>query len=604
MLQENYTGGNISRSFYSVLSLLELEAMNEIEEVRQRLDIVDLISQYVTLKKAGANYKGICPFHQEKTPSMMVSPQKQIWKCFGCGRGGDHFSFVMEAETLEFGDALRLLAQRTGVTLRPKTKAEYQSQTRKESLYRINELVSKIFEKILWDTKVGKVAQNYLEKRGLKKDIVKKFRLGFASKKYSLRQMLLKKGVPAGELAKAGSPEKFFERVIFPIFDVMGQVIGFTGRTLGDSQPKYLNSPETPLFNKSRVLYGLNLSKGAIKESDNVVIVEGQFDVIALHNNGVENVVASSGTAITEQQLGILSKYTQNFFLAFDSDLAGVNATKKVIEMLLIADLNCRVISFGNYKDADELLEKEPKGWGKYRKDAKEAIDWLIDQAITEAGEIKEIEGKKKVLKSVLSTIKLIEDPARLDHAAQRLSTRLNLSQESIYLSIKKAKNISKPQDSRRSKGLIALTNEEQLLTFLIGRPELLAKNIKKLEQISWKSIEAASIAGELQKCYTDKALVANHTQFLSKVKNQLDSQIAQKIDSWMFWFSNQWGSSAIQTVEDLIEEKFKLLTTKKRESEKTELARSIRLAQESGDMAAVKKLMTKLNTLTKERSA
>ncbi|MEX2012697.1 MAG: DNA primase [Patescibacteria group bacterium] len=584
--------------------------MNEVEEVRQRLDIVDLISQYLTLKKAGANYKGVCPFHQEKTPSLMVSPQKQIWKCFGCGKGGDAFSFVMEAEHLEFGDALRLLAQKAGVTLKPRTQAEHQSQTRKDSLYRINELASKIFEKILWEAADGKTALNYLKKRGLDEKTIRKFRLGYASRKISAKDLMLKKGVPAAELAKAGSPEKFFERVIFPIFDVMGHVIGFTGRTLGDSQPKYLNSPETPLFNKSRILYGLNFAKGAIKDSDAVVLVEGQFDVIALHHHGIENAVASSGTAITEQQLQILSKYTPNFLLAFDGDTAGINTTKKVIELLLAADLNARVINFGKFKDADELLMNDSEGftssaverWVIQQKAAKEAIDWLIDQAIAEAGDIKQIEGKKKVLKAVLSIVKLIDDPTRLDHAAQRLASKLGLSLDSIYSSIARAKSPKQSGDSAGNRpGKASLTNEEQLLAIFLSKPQLIKDFIGKLKNIVWLSVDARSIADVLENCYTNKALVTNQNQFLSQVKNQTNSQIAQKVDAWMFWLSDQWNNLTDPTAIELLEEKFRLLSNKSHENQKTQLAQSIKTAQEAGDVKEIKKLMNKLNELTKE---
>ncbi len=579
---------------------VRIGAMNEVEEVRQRLDIVDLISQYVTLKKAGANYKGVCPFHQEKTPSLMVSPQKQIWKCFGCGKGGDHFSFIMETEHLEFGDALRLLAQKAGVTLKPRTQAEHQSQGRKDSLYRINELASKIFEKILWDTKDGQVAQNYLKKRGLDDKTIKDFRLGFAARNISVKDLMLKKGVPAADLEKAGSPDKFFERIIFPIFDVMGHVIGFTGRTLGDAQPKYLNSPETPLFNKSRILYGLNFAKAAIKEKDSVILVEGQFDVVTLHRYGVTNAVASSGTAITEGQLQILSKYTQNFLLAFDNDSAGINTTKKVIEMLLAADLNARVVDFGMHKDADELLANDPTGWAIQEKAAKEAVDWLIDQAISEAGDIKQIENKKTILKAVLPSLRLLVDPTRLDYAVQRLSTRLGLSVDSVYAAVAKSK--SGPGSSSSPVAVsAALTNEEQILAILLNRPKLITKVAKTLADVSWKSVDAETIARELQKCYTDKALVSNQTQFLSKVKNPLDSQAAEKIDSWMFWLSRQWENLTDETATELIDEKLALLSTRARENQKTDLAQAIRAAQETGDIAGVKKLMDELNQLTKE---
>lgn len=578
--------------------------MNEVEEIRQRLDIVDIVSQYVTLKKAGANYKGVCPFHQEKTASFMVSPSKQIWKCFGCGKGGDCYSFMMNAEHLEFADALRLLAQKAGVTLKPRTKAEHQSQSKKESIYRVNELVAKIFEKILWDTSEGKIALKYLSDRGLDEATIKKFRIGFASKKYPIKPLLLKKGVSSPEISAAGSPERFYQRIMFPIFDVMGHVIGFTGRSLDGSEPKYINSPETALFNKSRILYGLNFAKGDIKDADSVVLVEGQFDVISLMKSGIGNVVASSGTAITENQIQILSKYTNNFLIAFDNDSAGVAATRKVIEILLAADLNVRVVETGKYKDVDEMVSKDAGLWSTASSSAKESIDYLIDKSLDSAGDIRQIENKKKVLKDLLQTVKLVSDPARLDYIAQRLAVRLGLSVESIVASISKVKfsGASKPGATKSSVG--GLTNEEQLLAIILHKPSVLNDKLNQLDSVVWMSVDAQRIAEQARVCYNDKALVKNHTQFLASVKNQLDSQTAQKIDSWMFWLSDAWGDMSEAVASELIEEKFSLMTSKDRESQKAELARQIRLAQESNDSEGLKKLMDKLNNLTKEGSA
>jgi DNA primase len=386
---------------------------NEIEEVKQRLDLVDLVGQYVALKKAGANYKATCPFHQEKTASLMVSPEKQIWKCFGCSRGGDHFAFIMEAEHLEFGDALKLLAQKAGVTLQPKTRSEYQTKDRKETLYAINQFSSLVFHKVLLESSSAKTAREYLAKRKISDQMIKTFRLGFASPSVNLKDFLMKRNYTPADIAKAGSPERFRDRIIFPIFDVLGNVVGFTGRALGDIEPKYLNSPETPTYNKGRILYGLNLAKGFIKEHDYVILVEGQMDVISLYQAGIRNVVASSGTAFTESQVTTLSKYTQNFLLAFDNDTAGQTMTRKVIELLLKFDLSSKIIDFGKFKDAGELFENDPKMWREVAKAAKEGLDWWLAGEITTAGNLNFIENKKKVVRAMLPVLKLVaEQPA------------------------------------------------------------------------------------------------------------------------------------------------------------------------------------------------
>lgn len=577
--------------------------MNEVEEIKGRLDLVDLISQYVVLKKAGTNYKGVCPFHQEKTPSMMVSPQKQIWKCFGCGKGGDHYTFVMEAEHLEFGDALRLLAQKAGVTLQPRTTAEHQSQGRKELLYRINKLAAAIFQKILFETPEGKKALSYLESRQISVDSLKKFGVGFASKRVSLQKLMVSKGVAAADLQRAGSPEKFFDRIIFPIYDVLGNVIAFTGRSLGDAQPKYLNSPETQLFSKSRVLYGLHLAKAGIKKEDRVILVEGQLDVIALHQAGVTEVVASSGTAATEQQLQILSKYTQNFVLGFDGDAAGVSTTEKVVQLLLKNDLSGRVLSFGSYKDAGELFEKAPTAWGDTLKNATEMVDWLINQKVKAVGSLQFIENKKKLTSIILPTLQLVPDATRLDYYVQRLASLLQVSSESLYTTLKKTSQPKTPDtgSSRVVERPPTLTNEEQLLALLLSNPSGIKRHLKKFEDVVWQSMDAELIASSIKKWYTDETLVKNPSRFSSQVKTDLDSRISEKIDSWQFWLSSQWEQLSPALTEELLQEKFSQLSTKQYDQQKSALASGIQRAQQAGDLTEVKRLMNELNELSKQ---
>lgn len=577
--------------------------MNEVEEIKGRLDLVDLISQYVVLKKAGTNYKGVCPFHQEKTPSMMVSPQKQIWKCFGCGKGGDHYTFVMEAEHLEFGDALRLLAQKAGVTLQPRTTAEHQSQGRKELLYRVNKLAAAIFQKVLFGTPEGKAALAYLESRQISVDSLKKFGVGFASKRISLQKLMASKGVTAADLQRAGSPEKFFDRIIFPIYDVLGNVIAFTGRSLGDAQPKYLNSPETQLFSKGRVLYGLHLAKAGIKKEDRVILVEGQLDVIALHQAGVTEVVASSGTAVTEQQLQILSKYTQNFVLGFDGDAAGVSTTEKVVQLLLKNDLSGRVLSFGSYKDAGELFEKAPKTWADTLKSATEMVDWLINQKVRAVGSLQFIENKKKLTSMILPTLQLVPDATRLDYYVQRLASLLQVSSESLYTTLKKTSQPKTPDtsSSRVVEKPPTLTNEEQLLALLLSNPSGIKRHLKKIEDIVWQSMDAELIASSIKKWYTDETLVKNPSRFSSQVKTDLDPRISEKIDSWQFWLSSQWEQLSPALTEELLQEKFSQLSTKQYDQQKSALASGIQRAQQAGDLTEVKRLMNELNELSKQ---
>lgn len=575
--------------------------MNEVEEIKSRLDLVELVGSYLTLRKAGANYKAICPFHQEKTPSLMVSAEKQIWKCFGCQKGGTIYDFVMEAEHLEFGDALRLLAQKAGVTLRARTENDYQTHDRKDRLYRLNNLASRIWQKILLDHPSGKKALDYLNSRALKQETIKAFGLGLAPAGFDLKSQLIKRGWSEADLKVAGNPERFSERIIFPIQDVLGNVLGFTGRTVTAQEPKYLNSPETAVFKKSRVIYGLNLAKGAIRQRDYVVLVEGQMDVLALHQAGVAQTVASSGTAITETQLQILSRYTSNFLLGFDNDPAGLATTKRVVEMLIKNDLNSKVIDYGKFKDAGELFAEDSQNWRRAVRDAKEGVEWWISQEIKQAGPIQYIENKKKVLRSILPILRLCE-PTRQDHYLQLLSATLQLKAESIRQTLRGRSAPKQPAGKNLESGQrpnFSLTNEEQVLTILLANPRLIARFQPVLEQVVWQSLDAAQIANGLKSCYNSKALT-DRAAFLSQIKSTLDSRLTEKIDLWQIWLDDQWPNLEEKTAADLLEEKFKLLSTHRRESAKEQLATDIRQAQEAGDFSLVKRLMTKLNQLTK----
>lgn len=574
--------------------------MDEIEEVKQRTDIVDLIGSYVQLKKAGANYKGVCPFHQEKTPSLMVSPQKQIWKCFGCGKGGDCFRFVMESEHLEFGDSLRLLASKAGVVLKPKTAAEHQTQNKKELLFRINELATRIFQKYLTEQKDGASAMSYLKGRKISDEIIKEFRLGFAPKNNRIKDLILSKGVLSADLSRAGNPDRFYNRIIFPITDVLGNVIGFTGRTLDNSEPKYLNTAETPIFNKSRAIYGLNRAKKAIIDKKYVILVEGQTDVLALHQAGITNAVASSGTAFTEIQLIILSKYTTNFLLAFDSDLAGKTATKKIIEQLIKNDLFGKVVDFSPYKDPGELFEKAPNQWEQKQSSAKSEIEWLVDEESKQI-DLQFVENKKAVTKALLPILSLIVDPTRLDTAVLKLSDLLKVKSESIYSALEK--NRPDRLKPARSTGQIKfqLTNEEQLLALVLNDPLSSEKFLDELKKVVWQSLDTSAIAKQIFLCYDDKALIKNQIQFQVEVKNRLDSSINEKINQWQFWLGSVWPDIKPELSSELITEKLRLLTTTKHEKNKERLASEIRQAQEKGDIALVKKLVAELTDILKE---
>lgn len=337
-----------------------------IEEVRARNDIVDVISGYVRLQRRGSNHFGLCPFHGEKTPSFSVSQAKQMYYCFGCGAGGNVFTFLMEYENFTFGEAVKMLADRAGVTL---PEAEYSEEMRKKESHRslllhVNKEAAKYFYYLL-RSRQGELGLRYLQERGLHQETIHKFGLGYASK-YSddLTKYLKQKGYAETLIKEAGlctidekhgAHDKFWNRVMFPIQDINHRVIGFGGRVMGEGMPKYLNSPETPVFDKSRNLYGLNFARTA--RTDQVILCEGYMDVIAMHQAGFTQAVASLGTSFTEGQASLLRRYAKEVLLAYDSDGAGVKAALRAIGILKEAGLSGRVINLEPYKDPDEFMK-------------------------------------------------------------------------------------------------------------------------------------------------------------------------------------------------------------------------------------------------------
>jgi len=307
-----------------------------VEDIKSRLDIVSYISSYVQLKKTGRNFKGVCPFHSEKTPSFIVSPEKQIWHCFGCSKGGDLFAFVKEADGVSFVEAIQILADKAGLKVEKLSKFEKkEDKSEKDDYFHAHELACEFFEKKLYDTKDGEKVLKYLKNRGLKDETIKDFRLGFAPDEYELLYTyLLKKGIKKEIMVKSGfasskgiGDDKIFDkyraRLMIPIFDYMGRICGFGGRALKEDQmPKYLNSPDNIVYNKSRLLYGLSNAKKYIKENDGVVLVEGYFDMILPYQAGVKNIVATSGTALTQDQVRLIKRLTQNVTTCFDTDSA------------------------------------------------------------------------------------------------------------------------------------------------------------------------------------------------------------------------------------------------------------------------------------------
>lgn len=446
--------------------------MSVIDEVKQRLDAVELIGRYVELRKAGTIYKGLCPFHSERTPSFVVYPDRGTWHCFGsCGTGGDIFNFVMRRENLEFREALELLAHQAGVTLEAE---QDQTQGQRNRLYELNEAAATYFQGVLQHHAGAAAGRAYLERRGINPETMANFRLGFALENWSaLRDFLLEKGWSLDELLAAGLVKRheernsiydaFRARVMIPIRDRQSRVIGFGGRLLGDGQPKYLNTAETPVFHKSQVVFGLDLAREAIRREDKVVIVEGYMDVIAAHQHGFANVVACMGTSLTSEQLQQLHRFTNNFILALDADAAGQQATIRGLNQARQSLLrvqkptvtptgqvrlterlsaNLAIVSMPAGLDPDDVIRRNPQEWQVLVTQAQPLVDFYF-RLITDQFDLTSAQGKGLAVAELAPLIAELDDRIEREHYEQRLSRIVQIDEKLIQARVDAATKTS-----------------------------------------------------------------------------------------------------------------------------------------------------------------
>lgn len=424
---------------------------NTVEEVKNRLDIVDVVSQYVQLKKVGSNYKGLCPFHNEKTPSFIVSTEKQICHCFGCSKGGDIFSFIQELEGVSFPEALEILADRAGVKINVDKFRKKEEKSEKDIYFKANELAGAFFEDQLYDTPEGKKVLDYLYKRGLEDKTIKEFRLGFAPDSYEcLYPYLLKKGISREVLVKSGFVsskrltsdeifDKYRARLMFPIFDYLGKIAGFGGRALkADQSPKYLNSPENLIYSKSKILYGLYSAKQAIKEKAKVILVEGYFDVILPYQSGVKNIVATSGTALTEQHVRLIKRISSDVTSCFDNDEAGFEATKRAYFLLQNAGLLLKTVVGLSHKDPADFVTVAKGNFEELINQAPDFIDFFAEKLLSE-NDANTLTGRRKIINGLIVCYYGMSAMER-DFFIRKLAIKLNMSEKYLYEEMENSK--------------------------------------------------------------------------------------------------------------------------------------------------------------------
>lgn len=571
--------------------------MDQIEQVRQKIDIVDLIGSYIPLKKAGRNFKALCPFHSEKTPSFVVSPERQIFKCFGCGQGGSVFNFLMEYEKMDFGEALRFLADKAGITL--KSYQPSPETARKEKLLQVNHLAAEFYHYILLNHQLGEKGLRYLLGRGISKSSIKAFNLGYAPEAWENLQAFLvnKKGYSKLELEKAGLIikgkssyyDRFRGRIIFPLFDHRGNTRGFAGRTLEKDLKgaKYINTPETVLYHKSDLFYGLNVTKAEIKKKNQAVIVEGELDLISSFQAGVKNVVAIKGSALTESQVNLIKRFTDNVALALDEDAAGDAAARRGIEIADEAGLNIKVIQVAWGKDPDECAQHNPKLWRQSVRQSIPIYDFYLKSAVKRFGRQSAL-AKKKISEALMPVLAQISNEVVKAHYLKKLANVLKVGEEAVAKELErflKKQKITAPPAIKKTAAPAPQTRreklEELLLSLVLQQEKPTSKYLKLLSDIDWQSHVIRKIFQALQKHLTKK----------SKLKiNQLSKKLAEELKDTLdrlylkdlqIDLSDKyvWEKEFNQTLKELekicLKDELQALVEKIREREKSKSAAS-----------------------------
>lgn len=608
---------------------------NPSDEIKSRLDIVDVLREYIQLKPAGLNFRARCPFHQEKTPSFMVSPEKQIWHCFGCGKGGDIFSFVMEMEGVDFVGALKILAHKAGVVLK---RQDPKLTSQRNKLLDILELSRKYYHKVLLESQQAEKARKYLADRGLAEDTISEWSIGYSpsgwdnvlnflkSKGYSENEIFLA-GMSVSREKQPGFYDRFRERIMFPIYDVSGNAIAFSARISPENEAseklgKYINSPQTMIYDKSKVLFGLDKAKMEIKKHDCVIIVEGQMDVITTYQAGFKNVVASSGTALTSEQIKSIKRYTPNIILSFDEDSAGELAADRGIREAMAQEMNIKVVELPEGKDPDECIRKNIEAWKKAVTEAKPMMQYYFDKTFTKL-DTKKVDDRRQAAKILLPIIARIGNAIEQDFWLKKISEKIDVSEkllrETLSKTIKSEKISEKKYNSKTSSGgngaakqVAASTREEKLSELLIA----LIIKFPELAEYSTRHLQGDQVIGE-----NNKAIYRNLVFYYNNITRNDSGQISGQAEKKDFdfngfkeWFANELDS--INHIENtkvenqlnfldklalLGDKEFYDLEIEQAKNEIIKIAQILRRFCLNSRMREIEKLMSQLETDNKE---
>ncbi|MCS7221067.1 MAG: DNA primase [Anaerolineae bacterium] len=612
-----------------------LTAMNAVEEIKQRLDIVEVISTYVPLKRAGRHFKGLCPFHTERTPSFIVFPETGTWHCFGaCGTGGDIFTFIMRRENLDFHEALQLLARRAGVELMPAQPREAEAERRNERLRAICSAAAAYYHRLLLEHPQAVKARDHLAQRGIHEQTIRTFQLGYALDDWEAGQRyLLDLGYALADIVQAGLAverqggggyyDRFRGRLIIPICDVQGRVVGFGARALDDALPKYLNSPQTPIFDKGHILFGLDKARQAIRAADLAVIVEGYMDVITAHQYGYANVVASMGTALTEPQLRQLKRYTRNFTLALDPDAAGQQATlrgleqarqaldREIVPVLTPAGLvryerrleaELRILSLPGAQDPDEVIRSDPQRWPELVEQALPIVDFYLARAL-ETHDLNSAHGKAAIVAEIVPLIRELADDVMRHHYIQLLARRVQVDERIIERQLARRGNeradVPRPSISVEPAWRIGL--EDYCLARILAQPEVLPLATAELAQASLAPLDVNDYERAENREIFARLQVAGDSPDMAVFAEQIPAVLQPHWAKLTEAIARMPTSSPEQAARDLVNAILSLRVARIRRS-LDELQRLLAEAQAAGDLEAARAYAQMVHTRTQER--
>lgn len=589
---------------------------NEVDEIKQRLDIVDIVKEYVQLKSAGTNHKGLCPFHQEKSGSFMVSASKQIWHCFGCHKGGDLISFIQEIEGIDFYEALKLLGDKAGVKIEKKSG---KSSGKKDQVLDVLAFATKLYHKILTTHPKAEEARVYIKQRDLQQETIDVFQLGFAPDSWDVllkalkqkgfsEQVIKESGLMVENRERGSIYDRFRGRFMIPLRDVYGNVVGFTARAIQEEYTggKYINTPQTLVYDKSRVVFGLSFAKQAIKEAGEVVIVEGNMDVISSHQAGVKQVVAVSGTALTEQQLAMLKRFTQKLVMAFDEDAAGINAMKRSLPLALQKGFEIKILSLPEGKDPDECIKQGVDLWKSAIAEAQPLVDAVLHRSLKQY-DATTPQGKKQVADDVLVFIKAIPSAVVRDHYIKLLTRELQVSETSLKEEMQKKRVLEVEQAPEKKKVVSTKVPEElkatrEYVALLFKLPLLIQKYLLEPEALSGEDLQ--NLYKTLRNAYdegnTSESASFDVEAFLQTISNE-QKDLVSRLDLYR---DNVFTNLTDSQYQDALSARYEFLKRIFLRRQLQRVQTAMKDAEQQKDTAAIEALANEFRDLTSELSS